>query len=231
MNSQEYRIVDNGDAAITIIFDKPVSEELSRKIIQLAKAVRKELDSQLIDIIPAYQSLTLSYQPLLVSGTELRKKVSAILEQTQLTTEFTSRLVEIPVCYQDEFAPDMGHLEEYCGLSSQEIIICHSQATYLIHMSGFLPGFLYLGGLSEKLHCPRKETPELKIPAGSVGIGGNQTGIYPVASPSGWHIIGRTPAHLFNPHNRQPFIASPLDRIKFVPIDKNEYYRLKKEIL
>jgi len=96
-------------------------------------------------------------------------------------------------------------------------------------MLGFLPGFLYLGGLDPRLTCPRKEIPSTKVPAGSVGIGGNQTGVYPVSSPGGWHIIGRTPIKLFCPQNNQPFIASPLDKIRFVPISEREYYHLQKE--
>ncbi len=227
-----HKIVDNGDSAISIIFNEAVSEKLAIRIIKLAEFLKHEYSDELIEVIPAYQSLTLCYDPLIFSEDNLKKSIEEklALEQepeTELTGE-TFKTIEIPICYEEEYAPDLAELSQYCGLSKEQVIEYHSQADYRVYMLGFLPGFLYLGGLSSKLFCPRKETPALEIEAGSVGIGGNQTGIYPVNSPGGWHIIGRTPVHLFNPQKQQPFIASPLDKIRFIPISVKEFERLSK---
>ena len=136
---------------------------------------------------------------------------------------YTPKLIVIPVCYEEEFAPDLHHVATHCKLSKDALIEAHTRETYLVHMLGFLPGFLYLGGLNPHLYCPRKTTPATNINPGSVAIGGNQTGIYPVASPGGWHIIGRTPIALFCPEAKQPFIASALDKVNFVAISRAEY--------
>lgn len=137
-------------------------------------------------------------------------------------------MIEIPVCYDKEFAPDLSYVANYCGLTEAQIVSLHSEPEYLVHMLGFLPGFLYLGGLNQQLYCPRKTTPAKAISTGSVAIGGQQTGIYPISSPGGWQIIGRTPLKLFNPDNSEPAIASPLDKIKFVPIIKQVFKQIEK---
>lgn len=133
------------------------------------------------------------------------------------------------MCYQGAYAPDLESLAEYCNLSPADVIQQHTQNNYLVNMLGFLPGFLYLSGLADPLNCPRKEMPSLKISAGAVGIGGNQTGVYPVESPGGWHIIGQTPISIFSPAAKQPFIAQPLDKIRFVPIDIEKFQQLKRQ--
>lgn len=225
MNAPNYQIVSNGDAALTILFADRVSYQLSSKIIQLSNQVKQEIGCQLQDIVPAYQSLTLYFDPLTHSTSDIKRTLEKILNTNISVEKHQSKLIEIPVCYENEFSPDLSKLADYCQLTPQQVIQQHSKTQYLVHMLGFLPGFIYLGGLSERLICPRKSVPALQIPAGSVAIGGDQTGIYPIASPGGWHIIGRTPISLFKPQDKQPFIASPLDQIKFKPISQAEYYQ------
>lgn len=227
MKLKHYRVVANGDSAISIIFNESISESLSYKIICLSKQLKQTLDNSLIEIIPAYQSLTLCYDPLLISTDIIRQAVDTTLAEAALRqTEIDFQTVEIPVCYDEPFSPDLEQLAKTCHLSKETVIERHVSKTYLVHMLGFLPGFLYLGGLDPSIACPRKSTPVIKIPAGAVAIGGNQTGIYPITSPGGWHIIGQTPLTLFKPQKQNPFIAQPLDKIKFIPINQQEYYQL-----
>ena len=253
-NCYTYKILNNGDSAFSIIFDEPISECLSRKIESLAKEFQNELAEYINELIPSYQSLTVCYNPLADSLQSINSQINnsqinssqafeQLLHQLIQKKDYlrsgapflenysTANLIEIPVCYEDEFAPDMAKVAEYSGLTKQQIITLHSEPEYLVHMLGFLPGFLYLGGLNKQLFCPRKETPNYQIKAGAVGIGGHQTGIYPVESPGGWQIIGRTPLQMFSPDNKPPTIASALDRIKFVAISKAEFYRLENHKL
>jgi len=247
MIGTSYKVFDNGDSAITIIFEHPICEELSRMIITIAEQINTQLANQFEDIIPGYQSLTLCYNILnsLDSNSDPLQDITPIIDyhlssgrvdknttdenqynHTQgpdKTIKRQAKLIEIPVCYEDEYALDQSRILQHTGLTSEQLITIHSKGKYLVHMLGFMPGFLYLGGLDKRLHCPRKEVPATRIPAGSVGIGGQHTGIYPGSGPGGWNIIGQTPLKLFNPEHSKPFIASPLDSIRFVPITKNQF--------
>ncbi len=250
MNETGYKIVDNGDSAITVIFQCSISEELSRIIIAIAEHINIQLTGQFEDIIPGYQSLTLCYKApeLFESNHKLQQVITSIIEYhlaSNRADKYTpdelgsyhpevankvinkqAKLIEIPVCYEDEFALDQKQVLQHTGLTSTQLIEIHSSGKYLVHMLGFMPGFLYLGGLDRKLHCPRKVVPTTRIPAGSVGIGGEHTGVYPRSSPGGWNIIGQTPLKLFKPEQSNPFIAAALDSIRFVPITKVQFSKL-----
>lgn len=223
----------NGDAAITVFFDEQAGEELIRIIQSLAEVLRNTFPHELIDIVPAYQSLTF-YLDILSADTEsIELSIKETIEKhlSQKVKPQKSNLIEIPVCYDETYGIDLTSLAEHCNLSIAEVVTLHTQKDYLVNMLGFLPGFLYLSGLNEQLHCSRKSTPAIKVPAGAVAIGGGQTGVYPVESPGGWHIIGRTPISIFNPDTEKPFIAKPLDKIRFVSISKEEYEQLSKVVL
>ncbi|KXI27116.1 5-oxoprolinase subunit PxpB [Paraglaciecola hydrolytica] len=226
MSTLSFSIVANGDAGLTVLFAEPISEPLSRQILWLSKACKRQFAEQLIDVIPAYQSLTLLYHPSANNYQMLQEALQLILQQPVPQDDYQAKNIHIPVCYQGEYAPDLSSVAESCGLSSQEVIALHFAPEYLVHMLGFSPGFLYLGGMAKALRCARKAIPATSVPAGSVGIGGNQTGIYPQASPGGWHIIGRTPLTLFDPNRAQPCIANPLDKIIFEPISPQDFVRL-----
>ncbi|MBX6395501.1 MAG: 5-oxoprolinase subunit PxpB, partial [Alicyclobacillaceae bacterium] len=139
--------------------------------------------------------------------------------------EEAGRLVEIPVCYGGEFGPDLAYVADYHGLTPERVIEIHSSTEYRVYMIGFAPGFPYLGGLSPELATPRKTSPRLTIPAGSVGIAGNQTGVYSVSTPGGWQIIGRTPLVLFRPDLHPPSLLKAGDRVRFYPISREEFTR------
>jgi inhibitor of KinA len=221
----------NGDSAVTLSFETKTGEGLTRHILSLAEEFKSAFPGMISEAIPAYQSLTICFNALLIETDTIDASLRQVVDNhiTRNIRTAASRLIEIPVCYQDAYAPDLESLADYCKLSPAVVIEQHTQKDYLVNMLGFLPGFLYLSGLSEQLHCPRKETPSLKVVAGSVGIGGNQTGVYPVDSPGGWYIIGQTPIAIFNPDAKEPFIAQPLDKIRFVPIAVEKFEQLKSE--
>ena len=221
----------NGDSAVTLFFDEVIGEDLTRYILSLAEEFKSSFPGMIIEVIPAYQSLTICFDVLAIETDSIDGALKKVVDNhiPNTTNAVVSRLIEIPVCYQGNYAPDLERLAEHCKLSPAEVIRQHTQKDYLVNMLGFLPGFLYLSGLSEQLHCPRKETPSLKVVAGSVGIGGNQTGIYPVDSPGGWQIIGQTPVSIFSPDAKEPFIAQALDKIRFIPIDIEKFEQMKSE--
>ncbi|MEP7706129.1 5-oxoprolinase subunit PxpB [Paraglaciecola sp. 25GB23A] len=228
MSKLSYQIVANGDAAVSILLTAPVNEELSRQIQWLARFLSTELAEVITDIIPAYQSLTLCYVPTKGNHQQMLDVLATVFKNDIPQDEYESQLITIPVCYDKIYAPDMDALATAKGLSRQEVIELHSNTDYLLHMLGFSPGFLYLGGLNPLLVYPRKAIPSARVPAGSVGIGGDQTGIYPQETPGGWHIIGRTPISLFNPNLASPCIAQPLDKVRFKPINSSEFLALSE---
>ncbi|WP_299946550.1 5-oxoprolinase subunit PxpB [uncultured Microbulbifer sp.] len=221
----------NGDCALDICFASPPSEDLSRCIIGIRQSIQKQDFPGLVDLIPAYQCLTITFDPLTC---DRRLLTQQLIELAQGVIESPPRLnrkprtISIPVCYEEVFAPDMHTVSEYTKLSREEIIALHTHPPYLVHMLGFSPGFLYLGGLDPQLHCPRKHTPRLRISAGAVGIGGSQTGVYPQATPGGWQIIGQTPIGLFHPARDTPCIAEPLDTVKFHPVDITQFEAIRQ---
>ncbi|WP_340678094.1 5-oxoprolinase subunit PxpB [Paraglaciecola sp.] len=223
------KLVANGDSGLTVLFDAPVSEQLSRQIQWLSKQCQQQFAEFLLDTIPAYQSLTLLYRPRANTYQMLHEALQNMLLKPIAQDDYQAKNISIPVCYQGEYAPDLQAMAKTCGLSTQEVVALHFAPEYLVHILGFSPGFLYLGGLAQALICPRKSIPATSVPAGSVGIGGEQTGIYPQASPGGWHIIGRTPLKLFTPHSASPCIAQPLDKIVFEPISPQDFVRLSEK--
>ncbi len=227
-----YRIVENGDSAITLLFDLPASEQLTKVIMQLSFLLKRRFTETptISELIPAYNSLTICFNPLELSVQSLKSLLNDLLQEDLTGYVYQARLIEVPVCYHQSLAPDLNYIASYAGINPQEVIAKHTQPEYLVHMLGFLPGFLYLGGLMSELCCPRKQVPKLRIAPGSVGIGGDQTGIYPVASPGGWHIIGQTPLNLFAVGTDKPFIAAPLDRIKFVEISLAEFNKCLEKV-
>nr|WP_010133814.1 5-oxoprolinase subunit PxpB [Microbulbifer agarilyticus] len=236
-----YVLQSNGDSAWDICFDGAVSEALSALIIGLETHLEQQIASgdwpEVIELIPAYRSLTVCYDPLQPSPQDqppLRERLHTLVRDFIVTSDKArvpspsagSTTIEIPVCYEGDYAPDMDALCARVGFTRNEVIRRHSAPCYLVHMLGFTPGFLYLGGLDPELTCPRKSQPAVKLAAGSVGIGGSQTGIYPQETPGGWQIIGRTPIRLFDPTREYPFVARPLDRVRFVPISAEKFKAL-----
>ena len=218
-----------GDRALRVILGQRIDPGVNRQVHQLAGVLRASGLPGLEDLVPAYTTLTVHYDPVAWSreGLPPFAALEASLQRLwgdALTSVLPApRQVEIPVCYGGDFGPDLGEVARLCGLTEAELIRRHTAPEYLVYLLGFAPGFSYLGGLDPTIAAPRRGTPRLKVPAGSVGIAGLQTGIYPVATPGGWQIIGRTPRVLFNPAQADPCLLKPGDLLHFVPMDEEAF--------
>lgn len=224
----EYVISPLGDLAAVMSFGNEINERTNKQIQLFVSKLEKEKIRGIIEWVPAYTSLTIYYQPEIIAYESLKaelEKVSLSPGDSKTDRKF---VYEIPVCYGGEWGQDLAYVADYHGLEKQEVINLHANREYLIYMMGFMPGFPYLGGLSEKLAVPRLEKPRQSVMPGAVGIGGNQTGIYPADVPSGWRIIGTTPVTLFSPAKEEPFLFSSGHYIKFVPISEEQFLTIKQ---
>jgi len=211
-----------GDSALVVEFGNEISQEVNRRVHTLANALGEGSFPGLGELVPTYRSLLVHYDPLRLSCDEVKALVSEVFQKCEESPSFEPRLIEIPVIYGGEFGPDIEFVAEYNGLLIEEVISLHSEATYTVYMLGFSPGFAYLGGMPEAIATPRLETPRALVPAGSVGIAGEQTGIYPIATPGGWRLIGRTPLKLFDAERNPPTLLKAGDLVRFVPMDGEE---------
>ncbi|WP_456366770.1 5-oxoprolinase subunit PxpB [Thermococcus sp.] len=215
-----------GDSALLVSFGEVIDDEVNSRVHAIARAMEKADFEWLVETVPAYSSLLVIYDPLKVSYAEVEASIGPLLNAEGRA--FEGRLVEIPVVYGSSYGPDIEFVANYNGLNVDSVIEIHSRPVYRVYFIGFLPGFAYLGGIDERIATPRLEKPRLKVPAGSVGIAGRQTGIYPLESPGGWRLIGRTPLRLFDPKREKPTLLQPGDRVKFVPIEESEFRELYK---
>jgi inhibitor of KinA len=239
-----------GDSAVTVQFGKSIDLATHRKIKALTAYLNENTFPGMIEYVPSFTSVTVFYDPYRVRNLEVQERgntrcfasdrsayeivcslIKQIVAELDDTNDPKPRVVEIPVCYGGEFGPDLEFVAEHNKLTANEVIEIHSNAEYLVYMIGFAPGFPYLGGMSERIATPRRPSPRLSIPAGTVGIGGMQTGIYPIESPGGWQLIGRTPTELFRPDENPPSLLQAGDIIRFRPISPAEYQRYKENRL
>jgi inhibitor of KinA len=233
-----YEIFALGDQAVTISLGNKIERITHIKAIAIRDWLLQHPFEGMRDVIVAYSSLTIQYDFLAVkkmSGESpnnfVSKKLGLAYERAVPGQSESSRLCKIPVCYDEEFAVDLPFISQHTGLSRTEVIALHISIVYDVYMIGFLPGFPYMAEVDQRLALPRKEKPSMRIEAGSVGIAGVQTGIYPVASPGGWQIIGRTALTLFNQSRNPPVLLEAGDRVQFYTIDKKEFYELKNSEL
>lgn len=223
------KILPCGDRAVVVEFGNEISEECNKKVLDLYNALKKERRWGIVSMIPTYRSLLVKYDPLKIGYDELLSLLQAGGEHDDVE-EFRPGVYEIPVAYGGEFGPDLGFVAEYHGMTQEEVIKIHTEPIYRIYMLGFTMGFAYLGGMSEKIATPRLEKPRTEIKAGSVGIAGGQTGIYPLTSPGGWRLIGKTPVKLYDPKREKPILLEAGNYIKFVRISEDEFYKIEDEI-
>lgn len=224
----EIRIRTAGDAAILLEFGREISPEINQRIKSAVEAIRDQHIEGIVDIIPAFCSLLVNYDPRVHSYGEMKEYMEKIVRMEVKTGSQIRRIFEIPVLYGGEYGPDLAAIAEHAKLTEEEVIQIHTSCDYLIYMLGFLPGFCYLGGLDERIHTPRLANPRLKIPAGSVGIGGSQTGIYPLDSPGGWQLMGLTPVKTYDPERKDPILVHAGEYIRFVQIDEAEFERIRE---
>ncbi|WP_240627248.1 5-oxoprolinase subunit PxpB [Thermoflavimicrobium daqui] len=221
--------------AVTIELGDQIDEIIHQRVKRLNDALEERAFLGLVEIVMTYTTLTVFYDPTLIAkaGNEFPYSfvcsyIKDLIESLDDRSPTLPNLVEIPVCYGGEYGPDLDEVAKFHGLSLEEVIQIHSEPSYLVYMIGFAPGFPYLGGMSAEIATPRKHTPSLSIPIGSVGIAGSQTGIYPISTPGGWHIIGRTPLTLFDSKKSPPSLLQAGDRVRFRPISKEQYIQWKE---
>jgi inhibitor of KinA len=224
------RILLAGDAALVVEFGDRVDPALNREVRELWRAIERAQIPGVLDLVPAYRSLLVSYDPLAADPDELRVRLLEIDRQKRSLDLGSPRLIQVPTAYGGEFGPDLAFVARHNGLTEAEVIEIHAGTDYLVYMLGFSPGFPYLGGMSPRIATPRLATPRLAIPAGSVGIAQQQTGIYPVESPGGWQLIGRTPLRLFDSGRQPPALLEAGDTIRFVPVAPEEYAEIERRV-
>lgn len=215
-----------GDVAVNVSFGSTVDEVTLAQVRSFAQSLADQRLAGVVDVLPAFASVTVYYDiTQLVSYADFCVQLERRLRETAVgTVAANARSVLIPVCYEDpDFGPDLSLVARHCGLSPAEVIRQHVQPDYAVHAIGFSPGFAYLGGLLNTLHTPRQATPRTRVAAGSVGIGGGQTGVYPRATPGGWNLIGRTPVAFFDFERREAAWLKTGDRVRFHVISREQY--------
>ncbi|MFP3154246.1 5-oxoprolinase subunit PxpB [Lachnospiraceae bacterium ZAX-1] len=224
---QKKRILVAGDSCLVVEFGTQIKEDINREIRQFTAYIHQQSIQGIMELVPTFCSVMVCYDPSVVSYRKLVRQLKRLLNQKNAIVESAKRIIEIPVCYEEEFGIDLPSVSAHTGLSTTEIIKRHSQTDYLIYMLGFLPGFAYLGGLDPSLFTPRLTNPRSRIKAGAVGIGGEQTGIYPLDSPGGWQLIGQTPVRPYQPQLDPPILYQAGDFIRFKPITALEYRQIE----
>jgi inhibitor of KinA len=223
------RFATLGDRALVVHFGDQIDTPTFQAIRALSRQLEATPPKGMIEFVPAFTTVAIYYDPLRTSESELTLQVGDLVTTADTSAEPQPRVVEIPVCYGGEFGSDLEFVAKHAKLTPQEVIEIHAAADYLVYMIGFAPGFPYLGGMSSKIAAPRRSSPRLRIPAGSVGIAGDQTGIYPLETPGGWQLIGRTPAALFRPEQEPPTLLQAGDIVRFRAITPEQFRELMEQ--
>lgn len=216
-----------GKSAILIEWPSKIDEAIIRDVVAFENTLEKE--RQILDTLIAYHSLTIRYD----AEVDFEAEVSHLKKwygESRQQKEQEGRLWHIPVCYDLEFGLDLEEIAQTKNISIEDVIQLHSSPDYLVYFLGFRPGFLYLGGLHSEIHIPRRANPRLRVAKGSVGIGGEQTGVYPQESAGGWNILGKSPIDFFDPSSSNPCFARAGDRVKFEPVDRDTFHELEAKV-
>jgi inhibitor of KinA len=216
-----------GERAILVEWPEVISGDILKDIVSFKESITKKNTKPLVELISAYNSLLIIYGSYIKNFESEIQYIEKIYHTSKTSMKTAAVLWKIPVCYDTYFGLDLELISKEKGLTKKEIIRLHSEMVYTVYFIGFLPGFLYLGGLNEKLHLPRKAHPRQQIEKGAVGIGGKQTGVYPNSSPGGWNIIGNSPISFFDANKEKPCFAKSGDRIFFYPITSLEHKNIK----
>jgi inhibitor of KinA len=225
------RFAPLGDSAIMVTLGDSIDEATHRLVRAATARIDQRKMPGIVDQVPAFASIAVHYDLAAVArraGTAepyelVRRELEHLLSDLSAEDVPPARTVEIPVCYGGELGPDLDEVARVHDLTPEDVIGIHASGDYLVYMIGFMPGFAYLGGLSEQIATPRRKAPRMAVPAGTVGIGGSQTGVYPLVSPGGWNLIGRTPRAIFDIRREEPTLLSTGDRVRFRPITLGEF--------
>ncbi|AQS05486.1 MULTISPECIES: 5-oxoprolinase subunit PxpB [Clostridium] len=227
------KISQISETAALVEFGREISEDINKKVRTFCTYLDEKPFYGMVEYVPAFTSVSVIYNPLDMKSESPYEVVKVILDNIISKLDFSledeEHIVEIPVCYGGEFGQDIEQVAKINNITVDEVIKIHSEGKYLVYMIGFAPGFPYLGGMSEKIAAPRRESPRTAIPAGSVGIAGMQTGVYPIETPGGWQLIGKTPLKLFDLKRNSKSLLKAGDIVKFYPISYEEYVQLKEE--
>lgn len=219
-----------GDSSLTMEFGNEISVEINGKIRNTVNAIESSPPEGLTELIPTYRSIQVLYDPSVIDYGNMVISLEKILHSATDGGVDNYRIVEIPTCYGYEYGPDLEFVAKHNNLTVDDVIKIHTGSDYLLYMLGFTPGFGYLGGMSEKIATPRLQVPRTIIPGGSVGIAATQTGIYPIDSPGGWQLIGRTPIKLYDPLSEIPVLLNAGDYVRFTSITEEEYLSIKEAV-
>jgi len=223
------RFLSVGDRALVVEFGDMIDRGLSREVLRLDRVLRAAPPAGVVETVPTFRSLMVHYDPLSTSRADLEHVINGLLDRDE-GADTDARLWHIPVCYEDEFAPDLSEVARLTGLKPGNVVALHSGTRYHVYMLGFLPGFPYLGDLPAALALPRRADPRVRVPAGSIAIATSLTAIYPYASPGGWHLIGATPIRFFEIARTPPALLAPGDAVLFEPIDPASFAAIRDAI-
>ena len=226
----EPKFLPAGDQAVSVEFGDEIGPEVNTRVRALEYLIQQKAIPGIIETVPTFRALLVYYDPLVIGWNELLATLGALIPQAQAEALPPSRLVEIPCCYGGELGFDLAGAAERLGCPPEELVRRHAAPEYLVYFIGFTPGLPYMVALSDPLTIPRLDKPRTKTPAGSVGIGGSQCCIYPVESPGGFWVLGRTPLALYDPSRPDPILLRPGDRVRFRPIDPEEFERITAEV-
>lgn len=224
------RFLAAGESCLVVEFADEIDRGANDAVTRLKDWLEKESDIQLRECLPTYRSLAIYFDPLVESMDKIIEETKKALGSASETSEQPHTVISIPVCYGGEYGPDIKNVAENAGITEEEVIERHTANVCHCYMIGFIPGFAYLGGMDESIATPRLANPRTIIPGGSVGIAGKQTGIYPLDSPGGWQLIGRTPLRLFTPEAENPTLIQAGYGVKFVSVSEDEYKKIEAQV-
>lgn len=222
-----FRFVPAGESVVVVEGPDRLDVETNRQVIRLAVALEQRALRGVRDVVPSFRSLAVYFDPCLITRVDLEEWVAQALTRSSSSEPAAAGpCIRVPVCYGGEQGPDLGAVAAFAGMSEADVIRVHAERAYRVYMLGFLPGFPYLAAVDGRIAAPRRPSPRVRVPAGSVGIAGVQTGIYPVESPGGWQLIGRTPLRPFDVRRAEPFLFRAGDDVRFYPVTEAEYSRM-----
>ena len=229
---QEIKLLVASEYGLVVEFGMVITPEINALAQDFTRLLNSKKIVGIIEIIPTYRSVMINFDPLCITRTDLTEFIRQTLSEIkpQDIKKLSPKIVHVPVCYGGVLGPDLEFVARHAGLSAKDVIEIHTSKPYLVYMLGFTPGFPYLGGMSDKIAVPRREMQRVKIPRGSVGIGGSQTGFYPIESLGEWWLIGRTPVEAFNVKSLNPFLFSAGDYLHFVHITIDEYFNIRRAV-
>jgi inhibitor of KinA len=219
------RIAAAGDSALVVQFASVIDEAINARASALAASLRHRWGTILRDVVVGYCTITVYFDPLRVDARWLESEIHAAASLLVDVSGPRGALVEVPVCYEGDLAPDLADVAGFGGCSTEEVVALHTSRSYRVYVVGFIPGFAYLAEVDARIAAPRRATPRTAVPPGSVAIAGGQTGVYPAATPGGWNIIGRTPLKPYDPDRSNPFLFRVGDEVRFVSISRDSFDR------